>query len=163
MSQAEFVEQVNRLKNVYGEKSYPDERVKLLWREVSGMGGEWFESAVSQLISNSRYAPLAPEFAPLISDERERVWKLQKDKQAVSPLRVPDCEFCSDRSVYLCTRNGDRSAPYAFRCHCPKGSADKRKNIPQYKQEHADQGFKFYQVSWSAQNLTSENLPVTLK
>lgn len=150
MRDDEFDTQMNRLKSVFGDKAYPDERATLLWRDVRNLSGRWLEGAVDQLIASCRQAPLSSEFGPLIGIERERVAKLEKDHAAIHDWNQPyKCEFCRDRGVYLCLLNGDRSAPYAFRCHCPRGQNDQRRQIPQYKQSHAKEGFTYYEVDWA--------------
>lgn len=146
----EFNEQVNRLRSVYGDKAYPDERVRLLWREVGSLSSAWFESAVSGLIQSCRQAPLAHEFSPMISDERERVYRKQKEKELVTrEITSYSCEYCKDMGVFLCIKNDDRSVPYVFRCHCARGRSDLRRKIPHYTRESADEGLRFYELHWT--------------
>lgn len=68
----EFDLEINRLRNCYGERSYPDERVVLLWKEVCGLDGSWFNNLISKFILHQRVAPLMGEFIDDIRREQNR-------------------------------------------------------------------------------------------
>ena len=146
MTQGEFQNQVARLKDVYGPKAYPDERVRLMWVEVSSLDGKWFEEAVSSLIASARYAPLAQEFSNYIGAERERSWKASNVVKMFNREATYSCAECKDIGVFLCVTGDLSQGKFAFRCRCPKGMADMRRNIPQYKAEHLTQGYVVYDV-----------------
>lgn len=82
MNWGEFTPQMDRLINTFGKSAYGEERTKLIWREVKDFSGAWWEKSVDQLILSSRQAPLLEQFGPLIADERERLWKIEKKKHA---------------------------------------------------------------------------------
>lgn len=56
-----FITQVKRLKDVYGEKAYPDERVRLMWNAFKNCFDEVFKEACDDLITHRRTAPMLPE------------------------------------------------------------------------------------------------------
>lgn len=150
MNQQEFTQQLIRLQENFGKTAYSTERAKLLWGEVKDLAPDWFIGVVDDFIGSLRHAPLIPDFAEQASMERERLRKIEKDRGISQPQRISnDCQDCRDNGVYLCTFRGDRSTPYAFRCHCKRGSADPRKIIPQYKKTHADEGFTYYELAWA--------------
>lgn len=78
MTPAEFTAGIDRLKNVYGEKAYANERVKVIFRAVQDMSGAWWARAVEQLIGTHRNPPMMPEIGELLSLERERNWSTEK-------------------------------------------------------------------------------------
>lgn len=82
MTAYEFDTQINRLKDVFGDRHYPDERVKLLWRAVSDYPGKWFSKTVDKFIGECRQPPLLPEFRTEVAIERERSWGKEKEVHA---------------------------------------------------------------------------------
>jgi hypothetical protein len=69
MEKQKFNEEIVRLKSVYGEKSYPPERISLIWREFYYISDKDFLSAVDQLISNKRFAPMVDDFRGILSGQ----------------------------------------------------------------------------------------------
>lgn len=80
MNQQFFIGQINRLKDVYGDKSYPDTRVYLIMREVSSISEKAFEQIIDQCISDHRFPPMLADMREKISLARER----QRDLDRVS-------------------------------------------------------------------------------
>lgn len=74
----QFEKGVNRLRDVYGDRFYPDERVKVLWQEVKDLPDSWFDSVVTRFIAEHDRAPMIPQFREEISKYRERVHYAQK-------------------------------------------------------------------------------------
>lgn len=68
----EFSVQIERLKSVYGEKTYSEERCRILWDDVKQMPGGWFKNCVDEFIGSMRTPPLVKEFLDKISDFREK-------------------------------------------------------------------------------------------
>lgn len=82
MTSHEFNTQINRLKDCFTDRSYSDERMKVIWREVQDLDGKWFAKVVDRFIGECRQAPLMTEFREEIAKERERLWELQKKHNA---------------------------------------------------------------------------------
>lgn len=78
MTDNEFSKQMVRLVNTYGKQAYPDERVKLLRRELGNMTGQEFELVVDQLISENDRPPMMPKIREAIAAVRERSWQREK-------------------------------------------------------------------------------------
>jgi hypothetical protein len=78
MTIEEFTTQIERLKGTFGDRSYPKERVKLIWRAVSDLSLAWLEKTTDALISTSKFPPLPGDFSSFVLDERDRLWEIQK-------------------------------------------------------------------------------------
>jgi hypothetical protein len=72
MDMAFFKVQIDRLKQVYGDASYPQERIKLLWKEFRSSDNSRFESVISEVLGSCRFAPMLKEFREAWSKEKER-------------------------------------------------------------------------------------------
>src|SRR3954462_10986965 len=95
MNLQEFDSQVNRLRDTFGDRSYPDERVKIIWREVQSLGRAWFERTIDRLIGEFRKAPMLPDIRFLIAEERERHRQTEKLRDTVAGWQVPVNPRCS--------------------------------------------------------------------
>lgn len=82
MNENEFKVEIDRLKNVYGDKSYTTERLKIMWRQVKDFRADWFKKVIDELIGTCRLPPLMTELAEHVARERERVWKIEKEVNA---------------------------------------------------------------------------------
>lgn len=78
MREQDFQQQMGRIESQFGK--YGVERASLLWREVKDFSPKWFEQVVDRLLGECRQTPLPAEFREDISRERERIWKLEKNK-----------------------------------------------------------------------------------
>lgn len=74
----EFETHLNRLRDVFGDRNYTDERAKVFWREVRDMDASWWARTVDRFIGECKFAPLMPEFREVITRERERNWSVEK-------------------------------------------------------------------------------------
>jgi hypothetical protein len=88
VTEQEFQTQMNRLAEAFGKQAYSTERVRLIWREVSALSAQWWAGVVDQLIGNCRQAPLLPEIREACSQERERLWLIERarERQEVEAL-----------------------------------------------------------------------------
>lgn len=82
MTLPEFSVQLDRLRNVYGDKFYPDERIKILWEEIKGFPMPWLDRVVSLWIGDRKDPPLMPQFREEMSKERERTHFVAKKEQS---------------------------------------------------------------------------------
>jgi hypothetical protein len=78
MKDHDFQRQIARIESQFGK--FGTERARLLWREVKEFSAEWMEQTIDRLLSESRQIPLPSDFREDISRERERLWKLEKQK-----------------------------------------------------------------------------------
>lgn len=80
MNHMEFTAGMDRLRNVFGDRAYSDERVKLIFRMVQHESSEFWVKAVDQLILSCRQPPLSTEIGELLSLERERKYFSEKQQ-----------------------------------------------------------------------------------
>lgn len=147
MSPQEFGAQIDRLKRTFGDRAYPEERNRLIYREVKDFDRRWLESVVDGLIANCRQAPILADFAQVISAEKERVWKKTRDAGESAWVERTSwaCAYCCDSGVFL-ARKDSEPGPSAFRCHCERGGEDSRRAIPQFKSDHSREGFYWVDI-----------------
>lgn len=72
MTYETFSNQVKRLQEVYGEKAYPPERQKLLWRTFQNDSNEVFCEAIDDIILTYRSTPMHKEIHDAITEARRR-------------------------------------------------------------------------------------------
>lgn len=82
MNWDKFTKQIDRLAQTYGKNAYGEERVLLVWKEVKDLSDQWIEKVIDGFIGECRQAPLMTEFREQISKERERLWRIEKAKNA---------------------------------------------------------------------------------
>jgi hypothetical protein len=118
MNFVEFGSQMDRLKQTFGEKSYPEERVRLLWSDYGHVPIGVFSDGISKLIKEKRYAPLGDELRDVFSyfssgSRREEKIKAIKEKGR--------CGICDDTGSVIkeCNDRVFRAA----RCSCDLGEA----------------------------------------
>ncbi len=81
MNAYEFQTQIDRLKNVYGEKAYPEERVKIFWTEVRDFPAAWFARQVDSWIGALKFPPLMTEISGSAIEERSRLHEIAKKRE----------------------------------------------------------------------------------
>ncbi len=67
-----FQAQTERLKGTYGDRNYPDERLKLFWRAFANCFATDFEDAVSECVANRRAPPMLKELGEAIESAKSR-------------------------------------------------------------------------------------------
>lgn len=125
----EFESQIERLKNVYSEKSYPMERTKAIWNEVRMLDLVDFEQVVTELIGTSSYAPMLDKFRTAKQDvlnrnAAERAYRLQNWLAS-----RPECWMCG-KSGHVTARKLENNSEYLFRCSCEFGEKLFSRKIP---------------------------------
>jgi hypothetical protein len=108
MNIQEFDLQVNRLKDCFGDRSYSDERVKVIWKEVKDLNGKWFSRVVDRFIGEERQAPLMPQFREEIAIERERLWKIEKEVHAKDAKEFFRSVYHPDDERMICQKIVER-------------------------------------------------------
>lgn len=119
----EFDIQMARLSSTFGKTAYPDERRKMIWREVSSLSSGAFSNIIERLISESRQAPLLPEIRELAAGYRVKQTKYAQNNGGYS------CSICGGGGSLIARRKDDKS-PWAFKCSCTAGRNDVRRFPP---------------------------------
>lgn len=86
MTQEEFVHQMKRFDSVFGQKSYPWERLELIKRHVIDLPPYNFSRIVDHLLSTMRQAPLPKDFKEAAYAERKQM----EDLRSVPDIMKPD-------------------------------------------------------------------------
>lgn len=91
MSPQEFGMQLDRLKTLYSEKNFPEERVKVMWARYSGFPAKAFSLAVDWVVLSM------PSPGGVISVLDEKLAYAKRDVSAESrPEPKYDCAACRD-------------------------------------------------------------------
>lgn len=133
MTWDQFEGQMARLKSVYTERAYPNERTKLLWSQVSDSDLEHFSKAVDRWIGELKFAPMLIEFREFYHDwMRQTVAERMLEKRlAISQDRA--CKYCGDEGQLLATRLSDNTI-WAFLCSFCE--APRSRNMLTFKDEN---------------------------
>jgi len=90
---AEFEREIGRMKNSFGEKSYGEERAKLIWKSVKDLNLDTFRKIVNGFISSFKYPPLPVDFANQAWSERK---KLPTGSFEKAPENETECYDCGN-------------------------------------------------------------------
>lgn len=74
MNSIQFTGQFNRLIETYGKKAFPEERNKLIWKQLADMDADWFTRLVDKMIGDLRHAPMLADFRDAANRERKRLF-----------------------------------------------------------------------------------------
>lgn len=124
----QFQLQVDRLCDCFGDRHFPDQRVRMIWDSAEGNEYQTVIAIVDGFIRSSKHAPLPADFSEAINEAT----KGSKRKYALGelqPREIAKCQDCLDSGfIRLNSENVIGSAP----CHCHRGKmlieAGKRKN-----------------------------------
>lgn len=70
MTQAHFNHQMGRMYSLFGEKSFANERLKIIWSIVEDLQDHSFTRIVNHMVSNFRQPPLPKDFREAAIGER---------------------------------------------------------------------------------------------
>lgn len=82
MTANEFQTQIARMASTFGKVHFSPERVQLVWGDVGSLNLGWFRAVCDDMIATERHAPMPAAFSLAASEERERLWKIDKAKGA---------------------------------------------------------------------------------
>ncbi len=127
MTEYYFEEQMSRMRSLFGEKSYPKERLNSIWRTCAVLPNESFKFIVDRFVDSARTAPLPEEFKKLAYEEKKRLGIEYKEPETL-PSKEADCWDCGDSGNLFIFRK-ETFEPWAkwgdgvIRCHCKVGRA----------------------------------------
>ena len=70
---------IQRLASQFGVNAYSKERVRLIWQMVESFSSQWWFKTVDHWLMTERQAPLYDEFNEVVTLERERLAKQEKE------------------------------------------------------------------------------------
>ena len=80
MKLEEFIPGIERLRVVFGEKSYPNERIKTFFDELRGIEPRVWNQVVERLVKEEARPPLMKEIRLAIAATREVIRESEKQK-----------------------------------------------------------------------------------
>lgn len=107
---------MDRLKSTYGVKSYPDERVEVVFREVGSLPSHELELIVTELIGTNRHAPMLDDIRKQAADVKKRYG----DKRELSFLQTNEgdgCKWC-DKKGFILAQSVALGSNFVFSCGC---------------------------------------------
>jgi hypothetical protein len=125
MKKEEFLEQIERLQEVYGEKSFGQERSQILWEKFKFEKVEYMRAAISNIIAETFVAPAASKIYAAIQSAKETT--AFKEKKTYNW----DCSWCGQSGFvevfHIATGYGG-----ALKCKCEFGDLHAKAPIKIY-------------------------------
>lgn len=127
MNKLEFSEQMIRMSESFGEKSYTVSRTDLIWKMVQDMNIGDFRRVVDHFIRTSRQAPLPSDFDQATIPFRRKI--------IPEGETFPDCRHCVDVGFIRVRYHDDKAMASAtlMRCVCEKGKRHSELFIPTWE------------------------------
>jgi len=112
VKQETFSEQIGRLRSVYGDRNYPDERLRLFWLSFKNIDDQKFEEAVSTAIETMKVAPLKQDLWEIIKSART-------DSGDTKRTIENGCEYCNGSGLTsYAEMRGAYEYTFSGRCRC---------------------------------------------
>lgn len=118
MNESEFLLQIDRLKETYGEKIYSNERIKLIWNQLKHVPQKYFENCVSDIIASSPTAPMLPKLQESLSGKTDQIQESKKIEIEFLKEKSPECRYCGNTGIIYAEEIGTIYEA-TFRCFCP--------------------------------------------
>ena len=115
MTIGDFSKQIERLRDVYGPKTYSAERIVVLHAALKNTSEQDFEQAVTSLIADSRQAPMLNELKAAVEAARHA----RPMRMVVNNTAASNCRRCGGDG-YLRIEN-ERGYEILHRCNCEAG------------------------------------------
>jgi len=138
-----FMHQVNKLKSIYGEKTFHPDRLKVIAKSLRILTDDDFEDICADIIANSNTPPTLKDFlkAGQTVLHFRRLEQIEKDKALLE--KSPRCKACDgDGFVSAIKTVGKYEYSFAFKCpdNCLAAKLFAPTNYPQwgsnYETEH---------------------------
>lgn len=114
MTKEFFLKIINRLSQVYGDKHYPDERIKIFWEWAKNKDHEILQIAVSDLIADCATAPL---FSKIREEYLQAQKRLGRDGYLEKWIASqPDCSKCGKNGFIVAIEKTTKQV-FAFKCN----------------------------------------------
>ena len=110
MKKAEFDAQIGRLKEVFGDRHYSTERIKVIGDWAKGCDRDLFAKAVTNAIVECQI--INPPMLPKLKE----FYEIERAKNPAAAV-VERCPYCTGSGL-IC---GEEVTPVTYRCRCPEG------------------------------------------
>ena len=118
MTNEQFKEQITRLINTYSERQYPPERIKGIYKALKHVSYEAFKEAVTDLITDSLYAPMLSKLREACV-KHEEVQRRKVKERIREDVATHNCKTCKNTGAVFAEKD---NVTYAFRCPCKIGT-----------------------------------------
>lgn len=81
-----FLEQLSRIKNMFGEQHYNEEKIDLLFKRLQFISNENFKLTVDEIILNSRFNPSVDDYLKYHDEVKRRKKIKSRDEPAIQIL-----------------------------------------------------------------------------
>lgn len=112
----EFSNEMDRLRETFGDKAYPKPRVIQIYELVKAMSSWEFKSIVDYLIGNSKFAPLPAEIEKASREVKNKL-AIDRKNRFLADSEDKNCPWCF-RTGSIVARSLEDSTLYAFSCSC---------------------------------------------
>lgn len=102
MTFPEFQKHMDRLVEQHGKSTYSDARIQLIWGSVKEFSSMWWGHTVDYLLGHFKQAPLMPEIGEAAGRERERLWALEKRRNAEQASDFWNGTFHPEEARQIC-------------------------------------------------------------
>ncbi len=109
MNKGTYLDQIGRLQEQFGVKSYGDERVNAIWEWAKNTHEKIFVLAITEAIANCAQVPLKGKLIEIYMQLRMKFPEIKNSTP---------CVFCGSGGM-VCD---DEHPPTAYRCRCPNGA-----------------------------------------
>lgn len=140
MTYEEFEKQIDRLVDVYSDKHYPPDRIKLFWKRFGWVHPTIFSSAMDEMIADCPHAPLFNRIREAISAARKNHPELDCDpykpirERIYEKIKSPDpCRKCAGWGMLLAYRKHRNLETTTLICNCSAGTLAKQ--LPEYRSD----------------------------
>jgi hypothetical protein len=130
MTQEEFQKQIKRLADVYGERNYPPERAKMIWRKLGHYHEKVFNEAVDTVIADNAQAPMLTKLREAVYAAQRLFPELASDPHAPTRKEIlegqkskSECRKCWNWGIILARRKDIEGNPLeSLVCPCRWGT-----------------------------------------
>lgn len=119
MSPETFRIQMGRMYSLFGEKTYPQERLESIWQFCQDLPDHVFRQMVNSFIDDAKSAPLPKEFKSLAASYFAKNRGFNQEPET-KPSAQARCWDCGDSGNAFANKKSN-GASYVFRCHCRIG------------------------------------------
>ncbi len=117
MTKEEFGREIDRLRDVFGDAKFSEERIKTLWEKLKFTEGKVFEKAITHLILESKFCPNFSEIKHAISIFSERIRDQRKEIETEIQRY---CSWCGNSGFVHLIHKRDLYKE-VMRCQCQYG------------------------------------------
>lgn len=120
----QFLIQMDRLKDTFGERHFPNQRTAMIWDMISELEYQILISIVDSFIKRSKYAPLPIDFSEALKEYEPKQKRYSLGE--LQPKEIAKCWDCADSGFIRLERleKFDKWARWhsgSAPCHCHRG------------------------------------------